>query len=341
MILDNKEWWVADKEKLLNSFSDACEKKIYKKIPYEQWRKLSRSDATWFLIQEVIGPREDCREIKVYIGYFQTRFFVPEEPVFECSAKHYDKYNNDFANFLCDHWNQFKPTKTKIENNIKENNDNMKTDNLINFEFGPVSDTQFRISPYGIAVATNSNGWVSYNSKTEEVFNVDIINFDASKLIYKMPVAINDIKPGDILMHSARPVFVRKINDNGTVSVVNYANSTVVDILPIKSPFGFNFFTKICSLIDLNTVSADADNPFGNILPFLMFSNNDKNFDPMILLLFNKNFSFENNNPMLLYFLLNNDKRDKDSFLPFLFLNGMNNPFATAFNTNKSNTPAE
>lgn len=341
MILDNKEWWVADKEKLLNSFSDACERKFYKKIPYEQWRKLSRSEASTLLIREIIIPEENYRKMEVYSSSI-IGSFAPGKLLFESCAKHFTRYyNNDFALFLSNHWNQFQPTETKIENNIKENNDNMKTDNLINFEFGPVSDTQFRVSPYGIAVATNSNGWVSYNSKTEEVFNVDIINFDASKLIYKMPVAINDIKPGDILMHSARPVFVRKINDNGTVSVVNYANSTVVDILPIKSPFGFNFFTKICSLIDLNAVSADADNPFGNILPFLMFSNNDKDFDPMMLLLFNKNFSFENNNPMLLYFLLNNDKRDKESFLPFLFLNGMNNPFATAFNTNNSNTPAE
>ena len=68
---------------------------------------------------------------------------------------------------------------------------------MIKFDFGPVSDKQFRMSPYGIAVATNANGWVSYNPKTGEVFNVDIINFDISKLIYKMPVASNAIAIGD------------------------------------------------------------------------------------------------------------------------------------------------
>ena len=205
----------------------------------------------------------------------------------------------------------------------------MKTNNLINFEFGPVSNTQFRISPYGIAVATKSNGWVAYNSKTEEVFNVDIINFDISQLIYKMPVTMSNIKPGDILIHSERPVFVRKVNENGTVSVLNYANSTVIDILPVKSPFGFNFFTKICSLIDLNTISADADNPFGNILPFLIFSGEDKeNFDPRMLLFFNKdNNIFNNNNPLFFYLLFNKNNGDMNDILPLILLNQTNTSF--------------
>ena len=325
MILKDEEWWIADKAKLLDQFSQACIKGFYKQIPYEQWRKLSRSEASIFLIREITIPEENCRKIEVYSSS-TIGSFIPDKLLFECSAKHFTRYyNNDFALFLSNHWNQFQPTET---NNIKENN-NMKVDNFINFEFGPVSNTQFRISPYGIAVATNSNGWVAYNSKTEEVFNVDIINFDASRVIYKMPVALDNIKPGDILMHSARPVFVRKINDNGTVSVVNYANSTVVDILPIKSPFGFNFFTKICSLVDLNTVSADADNPFGNILPFLLFSDEKEDFDPMMFLLFNKdNINFEENNPLMFYLLFNNKKnKDMDRFLPLILFNKSNNLF--------------
>lgn len=214
----------------------------------------------------------------------------------------------------------------KNNNNNKEN-DNMKTNDLINFEFGPVSSAQFRMSPYGIAVSTNANGWVSYNAKTGEVFNVDILNFDISKMIYKMPVSLAGIAIGDILIHSGKPVFVRAVNSNGTVSVVNYADSTVVDILPVKSPFGFNFFNKVTSLINFDAMSADADNPFGNMLPLLLFSgDNNKDFDPTMLFLFssmNNGQDMFKNNPMAFYFLLN-QKGNKD-MLPFLFMMNNNN----------------
>ena len=232
-------------------------------------------------------------------------------------------------------------TKT---NNDKEKDD-MNTNDLIKFDFGPVSDKQFRMSPYGIAVATNANGWVSYNPKTGEIFNVDIVNFDISKLIYKMPVALNAIAIGDILIHGNQPVFVRSINSNGTISVLNYVNSTVVDILPIKSPFGFNFFTKVCALVDFSGLTADPDNPFGNMLPFLMLADDNKDFDPMTLLLFNSMGGNNNftSNPMMMYFLLSQKGDKSNDMLPFLLMMNSTtaNPlFGKNLNTDKiSDTP--
>lgn len=237
-------------------------------------------------------------------------------------------------------------TKTNNDNNNDKEKDDMNTNDLIKFDFGPVSDKQFRMSPYGIAVATNANGWVSYNSKTGEVFNVDIINFDISKLIYKMPVALNAIAIGDILIHGNQPVFVRSINSNGTISVLNYANSTVVDILPVKSPFGFNFFTKVCALVDFSGLTANPDNPFGNMLPFLMLADDNKDFDPMTLLLFNSMGSNSNfaSNPMMMYFLLSQKGDKSNDMLPFLLMMNSTtaNPlFGKSLNTDKvSDTPA-
>lgn len=212
-----------------------------------------------------------------------------------------------------------------INDNEKEKN-KMDTSNLFNFDFGPASSNQFRMSPYGIAVRTQNNGWVAYNVKTGELFDVDIINFDVSKLIYKMPVALSAIQTGDILMHSGKPVFVRTINSDGTVGVIDYSNATVSNILPVKSPFGFNFFTKVQALVDLTGATANADNPFGNMLPFLMMSNKDNaDFDPTPLLLMNgSNFV---NNPMMMYFLLGNSNGAKNNWLPLLLMNSGNNPF--------------
>ena len=178
------------------------------------------------------------------------------------------------------------------------------------------------MSPYGIAVRTQNNGWVAFNAKSGELFDVDIVNFDISKLIYKMPVALSAIKPGDILMHGGKPVFVRSLNGDSTVSVIDYTNATVSNILPVKSPFGFNFFTKICALFNFDQVNANADNPFGNMLPFLMLSGEkDGNFDPTLLFMasaMNGGSVDFASNPMMLYFLMN--RQDKSDILPFLMM---------------------
>lgn len=208
----------------------------------------------------------------------------------------------------------------------KDKETSMETSNMFNFDFGPASSNQFRMSPYGLAVRTTTNGWIAYNAKTGDLMNVDILNFDISKMIYKMPVALSAIKPGDILMHGGKPVFVREVAANGnTVCVIDYANATVADILPVKSPFGFNFFTKICPLFNLDQVNADADNPFGNMLPFLMMNGEkDGNFDPALFFMASTmtggNVDFANN-PMMMYFLMNH--KDKGDILPFMLM--MNN----------------
>lgn len=220
----------------------------------------------------------------------------------------------------------------RICNEIINNKNNKKEEkkmSMFNFDFGPVSSNQFRMSPYGIAVNTQSNGWVAFDAKSGELFDVDILNFDISKMIYKMPVALGAVKTGDILMHSGKPVFVRTINEDGTVGVIDYTNATVTNILPVKSPFGFNFFTKICALFNFDQVNANSDNPFGNMLPFLML-NGEKNgeFDPTLLLLAstmgNGAIDFSKN-PMLMMLLM--DRKDKQDLLPFVLM--MNSGMAT------------
>ncbi len=226
---------------------------------------------------------------------------------------------------LCDEDDVRRICKDIINNKDKENK-KMDTSNLFNFDFGPASSNQFRMSPYGLAVRTQANGWVAYNAKTGDLMDVDILNFDISKMIYKMPVALTAIKPGDILMHGGKPVFVRDIGTGTmagpTVNVIDYTNATVADILPVKSPFGFNFFTKVCPLFNFDQASANSDNPFGNMLPFLMLNGEkDGSFDPTLLFMASAmnggNMDFTSN-PMMLYCLMN--RQDKGDILPFLMM---------------------
>lgn len=208
--------------------------------------------------------------------------------------------------------------KKIIEEHEKEKKEKttMNTSKMFNFDFGPVSGSQFRMSPYGLAVCTQTNGWVAYNTETKELMNVDILNFDISKMIYKMPVALSDIKEGDIVLHGGKPMFVRSLTPSGAaISVINYADATMLDILPVKSPFGFNFFTKVCTLFNFDVSAANPQNPFGNLLPFLMLGEG-KEIDPMVFMLMGgSNFT---NNPMMMYLLMN--QKDNGDMLPFFLM---------------------
>ena len=47
----------------------------------------------------------------------------------------------------------------------------------------------------------------------------------------------------------------------------------LVDVLPMKNIFGFNFYTKLVSLVDMTNFGASAETPFG-MLPMVMMMNN-------------------------------------------------------------------
>lgn len=336
------KYWVTNKKDFLKNFASQVKHNGYRPLPYKKWRELTSSSTDYFFIKYIptlfsitIFEYDTERNILYYSKAPQDQHFEP----------------NSFDQFILTVWGYWPLSKDLALTNVQEENYHntiltnnkestsisMESNKLFNFDFGPVSTHVFRMSPYGLAINTAANGWVSYNPATGELLDVEILNFDVSDLIFKMPVALEQIAEGDILMHGNKPVFVRSVNDNGTVSVINYADATVVDILPVKSPFGFNFFTKICSLIDFSTVNADPTNPFGNILPFLLFGKGESKPDMKAIALFslmnNANNNSMFNNPMMAAACVLADKQDK-SLLPLIlmnnkFFNQQNQPTAT------------
>ena len=315
--------WLANKEKLLKRFSTLVEERKYSKMPYKEWRKLNSIDSNCLSVKYCLG-NIDTGE-KTYFTVENLDFCFDDKSFGEFLYRHY--LNDELSYYsLVNISDNFVITCTIDTNNINENISTKKETekmNMFNFDFGPVPGQRFRMSPYGLAVNTSNNGWIAYNSKTGELINVDIVNFDISKMIYKMPVAESAIAAGDILMHGGKPVFVRNVNTNGTVEVIDYSNASVSNILPVKSPFGFNFYTKVCPLFNFDAnATANADNPFGNMLPFLMLSGEeDGDFDPTMLMvasmMTNGNIDFSKN-PMMMYFLMN--RKDKNDILPFFFM---------------------
>ena len=216
-------------------------------------------------------------------------------------------------------------------NNKKENNA-MK----FNFDFGPVNPATVRMSLYGLAVKNKAGTWVSYDAKAGDIMDVDILNFDGAKFLYKMPVAVKDIAIGDVVIHNGIPMFVIAIAVNGTyITAVDPVNGERKDIMLPKSPFGFNFATKVVNFLGNLNTGADASNPFGNLGLMLMLNDNKDMGDLLPLMLMNGNTGLDMSNPLMLYALLGNDsKSGNDNILPMLMMLNAQHPVtATATHT--------
>lgn len=204
-------------------------------------------------------------------------------------------------------------------NSIKNRKENNNMDLIKNFDFGSCKNDNVKVSMYGIAVKNAAGTWVSYDSKTGDIIDVDILNFDG-KYLYKMPVAIKDVAVGDTVIHNRKPVFVTKV-DGGKILAIDPAAGEEKVIILTKNMFGFDFVTKVVNLFSGFMNGATADSPFGNMLPLMLMS--EGKTDDMLPLMFLMNGGkMDMTNPMMLYFLMK-DKGGND-MLPFLMMSNFN-----------------
>ena len=210
--------------------------------------------------------------------------------------------------------NELNNVRKEIDKLTKKDKENKNM--MFNFDFGKVTSDAVRVSMYGVAVKSVDGRYVSYDSKTHSIMDVEILNMPAGDFLYKMPVAIKDIKAGDVVIHNRVPMFVVETHES-TLKVIDIREGAEKEIYLTKSPFGFNFATKVVSLMDMTGGKADESNPFGNMLPFMLMGEN-KDFDPMMLMLMNGG-KMDMSNPMMMYFLMK-DTNHKD-MLPLLMMN--------------------
>ena len=188
-----------------------------------------------------------------------------------------------------------------------------------NLEFGPVKG--INMSHLGIALKNAAGNMVSYDRQNGKIIDVDLIDFNAENMVYAMPCAIKDIKKGDVIRHvNGNAVFVT--GTEGGIHVIDVAAGEKKEILPTKSMFGFDFVTKIVSLIDFSAMNASAAQPFGNMLPLMMLSDNKSSIRdmlPMMMLMNGGNFgSFDMNNPLMMMALMGNGGSESNDFFPMV-----------------------
>lgn len=304
--------------KLLEDFAKAVKEKEYKRISYENWRKMKS-------YQDIIYLCGNHREWRISSPEKESVFC----PWDDCSL----------GSFLCNKFTNTCSTDYTEEYYNNTNEEKKKTMKLFdNFDFGPVDGDKVRMSAYGMAIKNAAGTWVAYDAKNKNIMDVEIFNFDGSKFMYKMPVAVNAVAVGDIVIHMKKPAYVMEVKANSFM-VIDAYDGSIKEILPVKNCFGFNYLTKVVSLVDFG--NANSTNPFGNMLPFiLMGSDNFDSDDILPLMLFsqsgNTNFM---QNPMLMYFLLNKGD-NSNMLLPLMLAGSQSNPFGAIGATAPQSAPA-
>lgn len=327
----------------LDQLADEIHSGRYKKIPYAEYRALTLFEGLlpidfdsntgeyiinekyrYFFQDNSLGEflwesSNFCRE-QIELFYMKQRILqildtteeVPKEKEeVVCTKKSKKETKNDI--------------KTTI---IKENDITMKTNSMFNFEFGPVKSDSIKMSIYGLAVKNASGTYVSYNDGS--LIDVDILNFDGSKFLYKMPVAIKDVAAGDIVIHARKPMVVLEVCGQ-SLKVVDPIDGESKEILLTRSPFGFDFATKVVNILGSNmTDTANASNPFGNMWMLFALSEGSNSKD-MLLPMMVMSQGSQNVNPALMYAMLNNSEvgsiENMFVMMALMGVNGQNNPF--------------
>lgn len=312
---------VAGVSEFLDCFKGAIEASNYKVIPYNIWRDLrSRPNL------EIIYDGTEI--IEIYNGYsqFLSAFSIDD---------------NSLGEYI--YYNYFKNTPEEFlkKEKVKERKD-MKNFNF-NFDFGSCADDSVRMSMYGIAIKNANGVYVSYDSKSQKIIDVDIMNFDGGKYMFKVPVALRSVSIGDVVIHNRKPMFVTDVNKEGNdITVIDIYNGEKKEIIPTTNMFNFNFVTKVVSLLNMCGFNAPSeDMPFGNMLPFILASENT-DFDPMMMY-FAMNGGNSNFNPAM-FFLMKDDASNNDMIKMMLlssFVNGNNGFFNPNGMPNASITTVE
>lgn len=242
-------------------------------------------------------PNINIDPIAVTIPYFVTKEEMEEQ--MKDLHKDLDKFMNDYA----------------AQNAAKEQPKNMNMKDLFG-QFGPVTDGSIALSIKGMAIKNPSGKYVAYDEEKEEMYDVDIMHFDVkTPIFYRIPVSISDICMGDIIVHNNHYCYVVD-GDGKQFTVVDINMSEQRTILPQKSPFGFNYVTKVISLIKPGAASGET--PFGNMLPFMMLAGSMESNDMLPFLLMSQG-QMDTSNPMMMYFLMKSCGTNND-ILPFLLM---------------------
>ena len=191
-----------------------------------------------------------------------------------------------------------------------------------NMKFGLFNSQSVKYSFNGIAFKTSDGDYVTYN---DDFTFTNVADMIIDMPIFAMPVSREQISVGDVIRHNNDWVIVNEVSDT-EIKVAKPWTKEIVTVIPETSIFGFSFYTKIMNPFEGLGKEANADNPFGNILPFLMMQNDGgDSMNPMMMAMMFSGGKIDMSNPMMMYMMMSQNK-EMDPMMMMLMMG--NNPFA-------------
>lgn len=135
----------------------------------------------------------------------------------------------------------------------KKNNENNEGENkMFSNMFSAVKNGDFRLDTNGRIAVHTSKGYKVYNVNKKRLVNCENFVFDVGDEWF-FTVPTTKVKVGDIILINNTPKCVMKVNDD-TITVINYENSVVEEILPERYIFMGNayFYIKVVSMFGSN-----------------------------------------------------------------------------------------
>lgn len=324
VMISNDDWLGEKKTQKLEDLLDNINTRIDEVI--EKMADKANIDTTTELYNYTVQDRRDINKLEnqtfqncAEIGYVSNRIEELNQSI-SVLTNGLSTANEIIFDLKSEFINLVKELEEKESKKKVKNKENNKMKNF-NFDFGPCTNDNVRMSMYGMAVKNAEGTYVSYNTSTREIVDVDIFNFEGGKYMYKMPVAIKDVAVGDVIIHQRKPMFVEGFSPLGDIFAIDPVVGERKEVMLTRSPFGFNYATKVVSLFGAGGMATpNADNPFGNMLPFMLMGEEGGDIDPMMLMFMMNQSGGANTsvfgNPMMMYFLMKDkDKSDIDPMM--------------------------
>lgn len=284
-------------------------KKEYEAIP---WFELEgpfypvESEEQTVLIGEACketNERSDCMFMNEWLNYKHSG--IPTDDTLLDIFKKYDGHVSNTATTIPDQC----CTSTSSKSNKTDISKGEEKMDLFNGMFGKVANGMCRLSMYGGIAVKTSNGYKTYNLKKKRLTNCSNFVFDVGQEFFFV-VPTNKVEPGDIILIAGKPKCVIAVNSE-TITVINYEDSVVEQILPERHVFMGNtyFYGKIVSMFG-NDILGNGKKGMNKLMSYMMMSEMMKGMNGP-----------SNQNAM-------------NSMLPFLMMSGgnMNGLFGDIFN---------
>ena len=119
---------------------------------------------------------------------------------------------------------------------------------MFNGMFGKVANGMCRLSMNGGIAVKTSDGYKTYNVKTNKLTNCSNFVFDIGEEFFFV-IPTNKVEKGDIIIASGKPKCIISA-DKDTITAINYEDATIQNILPERHVFMGNtyFYGKIVSM---------------------------------------------------------------------------------------------